>query len=277
MAITRGQMRRQLYGLGSLVGREKFGLGSKLKRFVRKIIPNEVAEVAVKAAPFVAPFNAPLAGAMSALGTFDQTGRIGQSVKSGLINYGLGRISSGIMGGGYQTGKTFNPFSSEFYTQFTSPIGTQSGIGKMLADKGYIQTETFTPSGDIGLASEGSIQGASAVDPSKAYLPTDFASEALPLEQVTTGVTTGAQKATTPGYKELFSKLVSPDATLAERTTAIKDLGGKALKSAYTNPVRDSSGKIIDYEVDKLAIGATIAGGATYLDAKRLAKEAELV
>ena len=53
MTITRGQMRRELYGVGSLVGREKFGLGSKFKRFVRKVIPNEVADIAVKAAPFV--------------------------------------------------------------------------------------------------------------------------------------------------------------------------------------------------------------------------------
>jgi hypothetical protein len=50
-------MNRQLYGVGNLVQREKFGIGSKLKKFVRNIIPNEVAEIAVKAAPFVAPFN----------------------------------------------------------------------------------------------------------------------------------------------------------------------------------------------------------------------------
>ena len=33
------------------------GIGSKLKSRIRKIIPNEAAELAVKAAPFVAPFN----------------------------------------------------------------------------------------------------------------------------------------------------------------------------------------------------------------------------
>jgi len=63
-------MNRQLYGVGSLVGREKFGLGSKLKSFARKIIPNEVADIAVKAAPFVAPFNPALGGAMAGLGSF---------------------------------------------------------------------------------------------------------------------------------------------------------------------------------------------------------------
>ena len=57
-----------------------FGIGSAFKKAVRKVIPNEVAEVAVKAAPFVAPFNPAIAAAMAGLGSFDQTGRIGSSV-----------------------------------------------------------------------------------------------------------------------------------------------------------------------------------------------------
>ena len=44
-------------GIAGLDGRRRYGLGSKFKKFVRKIIPNEVADIAVKAAPFVAPFN----------------------------------------------------------------------------------------------------------------------------------------------------------------------------------------------------------------------------
>jgi hypothetical protein len=37
MTIARAQMNRQLYGIGNLVDREKYGLGSKLKKFVRNI------------------------------------------------------------------------------------------------------------------------------------------------------------------------------------------------------------------------------------------------
>jgi hypothetical protein len=114
MAIGRMQMNRQLYGLGGYFppenGREKFGLGSKLKKFVRKIIPNEVSEIAVKAAPFVAPFNPLLAGYMAGIGGFDQTGRIGSSLKSGLLTYGGGQLARGIGGAGFQEG--FNPFSN---------------------------------------------------------------------------------------------------------------------------------------------------------------------
>ena len=80
-------MNRQLYGIGNLVEREKYGLGSKLKKFVRNIIPNEVAKVATVAAPFVAPFNPLLAGAMAGLGSFDRTGSISSGLKAGALNY----------------------------------------------------------------------------------------------------------------------------------------------------------------------------------------------
>ena len=79
-------------GIMGLDGRRKYGIGSKLKKFVRKIIPNEVADIAVKAAPFIAPFNPIAAGLMSGIGSFDQTGRIGSSIKSGLMNYGLVKV-----------------------------------------------------------------------------------------------------------------------------------------------------------------------------------------
>jgi hypothetical protein len=44
MAISRMQMDRQLYeggGIITLTPRSKYGLGSSLKKFVRKVIPNE--------------------------------------------------------------------------------------------------------------------------------------------------------------------------------------------------------------------------------------------
>jgi hypothetical protein len=85
MAISRSLMNRQLRANGGIMDvtpRENFGLGSSLKKFVRKIIPNEVADIAVKAAPFVAPFNPALAGVMGGLGTFDQTGSIRLRFKS---------------------------------------------------------------------------------------------------------------------------------------------------------------------------------------------------
>ena len=67
------------------------GIGSKLKRAVRKIIPNELAEVASAAAQLVAPFNPAVAAAMAGLGSFDRTGRIGRSLGAGLGTFALGQ------------------------------------------------------------------------------------------------------------------------------------------------------------------------------------------
>jgi len=125
-------------GIMGLDGRKQYGLGSKLKKTIRKIIPNEVAEIAVKAAPFVAPFNPIAAGLMAGVGGFDQTGRIGSSLKSGLLTYGGGQLARGIGGGmgNLQTG--FNPAggfgsASTFGKGFLSnPLQGEGGLSALL-------------------------------------------------------------------------------------------------------------------------------------------------
>ncbi len=77
-------------GIAGLDGRRRYGIGSALKKRIRKLIPNEAARVAEVAAPFVAPFNPAVAAAMSGLGGFDRHGSISQGLKSGLMNYGVG-------------------------------------------------------------------------------------------------------------------------------------------------------------------------------------------
>ena len=279
----------------NLAPREKFGLGSKLKKFVRNIIPNEVADIAVKAAPFVAPFNPLLAGAMSGIGTFDQTGSISAGVKSGLINYGLGQAGRYIGGAGFQQG--INPFAGANFSGgimsglgslFTSPIGTQTGLQlgqyKLFGGPG---SEAFKAGQDIANVGQANV-GASLdeivgpggdiesflykTDPSK--LTSSQLSKQMSLEAGKTFAERSSGNVV-GGYKDLFSKVISPDATLGERTQAITDLGGKALKDIYTKPVT-IDGKT-EYQIDKLAVGATIAGATTYIEARKLAKEAELV
>ena len=93
---------RQMAAYGGIMGmdgRKQYGIGSFLKSTVRKLIPNEVSKVAVKAAPFIAPFNPLAAGIAAGLGSFDQTGSIGDSLKSGLLTYGGGQLARGIGGG----------------------------------------------------------------------------------------------------------------------------------------------------------------------------------
>ena len=77
--INRAKMPRQMYGLGSLV-----------KDRIRKLIPNELASVAVKAAPLVAPFSPKTAALMRGIGRFDQRGSISDALKQGAATFGFG-------------------------------------------------------------------------------------------------------------------------------------------------------------------------------------------
>jgi len=134
---------RQMAAYGGIMGmdgRKRYGLGS-IKDRLRKLIPNEIAEVAVKAAPFVAPFNPLAAGLMSGIGGFDQTGRIGSSLKSGLMNYGLGQVARGI-GGGMDNlqGMSLRTPQGSF---FSSPIQNTGGLGEILNTKKVADAENL--------------------------------------------------------------------------------------------------------------------------------------
>ena len=137
MAISRSQISRQLQNRGGITNispRQNFGLGSKLKRFVRKVIPNEVSKVASAAAPFVAPFNPALAAGMAGIGSFDQTGSLSDALKRGALTYGGGQAARYIGGAGFQG----NPFQGDVlgnFTSFSSPIGTETGLGKFFEQR----------------------------------------------------------------------------------------------------------------------------------------------
>ena len=105
--INRAKMPRQLRnkgGITNVMPRKKYGIGSDLKDFVRKVIPNELADVAVKAAPFVAPFNPAVAGLMRGIGRFDQRGSLSDAFKQGLGTYAGGQLFRTVGGAGPQEG-----------------------------------------------------------------------------------------------------------------------------------------------------------------------------
>jgi hypothetical protein len=254
MAIGRMQMNRQLYGLGSYFppenGREKFGLGSKLKKFVRKIIPNEVSEIAVKAAPFVAPFNPLLAGYMAGIGGFDQTGRIGSSLKSGLLTYGGGQLARGIGGAGFQEG--FNPFSNVSFSggimsglgqTFTSPISGAPLFGQSITpvQPTITPTQQAVTSGTTDIDQFTSIEDYLAkTDPSK-LTPAQRASEIAQQAGKTLSERTATEASR--GYMDITKDLFSGDFT--KMGNAAKELGGKALKDIYTTPITNQAGEIV--------------------------------
>ena len=222
-------------GIANMVDREKYGIGSKLKSFVRKVIPNEVAKIASVAAPFVAPFNPLLAGAMAGLGSFDQTGRIGSSLLKAGLTYGGGQAARYLGGAGFQQG--FNPFAGANFSGgftsglgslFTSPIGTQTGL----------QLGQFT---DVGK---------SAINQ---------------MEPFGGSATTGTLSKT-PGTFEQLKTVLDPTSNidLGTRAQTAMDLTGKAIKALYT----DDKGN-----VNFKAVISTLSIIPSYLDAKKKADE----
>jgi len=116
-------MRRQLYmggGIADLYPRQKYGIGSwvqdkkdKAVNVFQKIVPNELADVAVKAAPFVAPFNPLMGGMMRGLGRLDQRGNLTDALKQGIATYGIGQLGQKMGTGSFQDLQ--NPFKPEAF------------------------------------------------------------------------------------------------------------------------------------------------------------------
>jgi hypothetical protein len=258
MAISRMQMNRQLYAGGGIMDvtpRENFGLGSKLKKFVRKVIPNEIADVAVKAAPFVAPFNPLIAAGMAGLGGFDQTGSISKSLRSGALTYGLGNLARVVGGGGFQgglkapeiTGTGFGSYFSSPFTPGQQLFGAQAPV---------VDSGATVQSLDEIVGSGGGIEEyLYKTDPSKLTL----GQQADIIAQQVGG---GTPKT---GYSDIFGRIVGKGSTLGEKAQAIKELGGKALKDIYTT----DKGKL-----DKTALFSTAAGVGSYIEAKKLLDDA---
>jgi predicted RNase H-like HicB family nuclease len=253
-------MNRQLQADGGIMQvspREKFGLGSKLKRFVRKIIPNEVADIAVKAAPFVAPFNPAVAAAMSGLGTFDQTGSIGDSLKRGALTYGLGQGArylggAGFQGNPFETGGAFRGGLEGFKSGFGSPIGTETGFKlgqyKMFGGDGVQQVNELKGVGDSsGLKESTFIKDATV--------------EGMAGGDTISTITKDTIVRSDPSIFELVKQGDYGDALMQ----GAKKFG----KAMFTIP--DGKG---GFMVDKAAVMGAVAFAASYAEALALADEA---
>jgi len=247
MAISRSLMNRQLRadgGIMQVAPREKFGLGSKLKKFVRKIIPNEVSEIAVKAAPFVAPFNPLLAAGMSGIGSFDQTGRIGDSLKRGALTYGLGQGARYLGGADFQ--ELQNPFAKDAFSMPTGSGGIKNLFKKDVQPVQGVGDNIIVPK----------------------QKPTNILAEQLSEVSLDPGgaiIDTASSTVTTPGSAlDSFNVIKSLKTSPGQKGKAALDLlkrGSKAL--FYT-----------DGKLDKNAVVAAATAAATYIEALMLAKDA---
>ena len=230
-----------------------FGIGSAIKDAFRKAVPNELAEIAVTAAPFVAPFNPAIAAAMAGLGSFAKTGRIGSSVKAGLGTYALGQGARYLGGAGFQG----NPFASGgaftgqgFTGGFSSPFGTETGIGSLFKSEAPLTDVASRPT-------IADVSGPGSMPAAGPNLPADMA-QAIPrdipslpgADAVGESLAENTLKATGSSLKEFMK-------------ASVKDKGKMALK--FFNSL---DGKT------KLALGVgSVSAALQYLENKGAEKE----
>jgi hypothetical protein len=171
---------------------------------------------------------------MAGIGGFDQTGRIGSSLKSAALTYGAGQLGRYVGGAGFQEG--FNPFAGYnpagsfggVGSLFTSPIGTQTGL-----QLGQYELFGAAPKTPPGIDS---------------------------LDQV------GVNVRGTGGFGADLKTIFSPDSNvgLETRAQAAMNLTGDAIKAMYTNK---------DGSLDKRMIISTLSAIPSYLDAKKKADQ----
>ena len=164
--ITRAQMPRQLRNRGGMsvkTIRQKYGIGSFVKERIRKLIPNELADIAVKAAPIVAPFNPLVGAAMRGIGRFDQRGSISDALKqaaaTGAFGVGVRQLGGAqdIIGLGSRGDRFTSPLSAERSEAFSSLFkGGEKAKNIKDADKGIkvIKTATEKTLGNIPIVRE---------------------------------------------------------------------------------------------------------------------------
>ena len=209
--INRAKMPRQMYGLGSLV-----------KDRIRKLIPNELASVAVKAAPLVAPFNPAIAGLMRGIGRFDQRGSISDALKQGVGTFAFGagaRALGGatdITGGGLKGGFT-SPLSPERTQQFTS-----------LFDKQAVDPKITPKDKSGGILPENILEKTTGKIPGVKALP-KIVQEQLLAGSITSGASLLAS------YFQGEFREQEPGETMEEYLAARKDVVGKQMRAYMDN------------------------------------------
>ena len=238
--INRAKMPRQLRNKGGIMNvasgtiggggytgipmgsRTGFGIIDKLKDRVRKLIPNELASVAVKAAPFVAPFNPAIAGLMRGIGRFDQRGSLSDALKQGLGTYAAGQLFRTVGGGDTQLG-----FRGADNKIFTSPLSQE-------------RTQAIGSLFDKGKATEKLAKDKSGILPKKVIeattgkIPVVRALPKIVQEQLLAGTVTAGASLLASYFQGEFREQ-EPGETMEEYLAARKERVGQQMKSYMDN------------------------------------------
>ena len=225
MAITRGQMQRQLRrggGIMNIAPREKFGIGS-----------------------------------------FDQTGSIGDSLKRAGITYAGGQLARVAGGAGFQDPS----MSLQGFTNLTSPTtgatifggfgGPKTSVeGIKAIDAGRTAAETAMDTRDL-IQAGNVVPGA---DPGTFVSPLEY-------KQFTPSFSEGISAAVTESAPESVMKAIQNK----DYGQAAKLAAEKGFNAVFKKPIRNDAGKIVGYDLDKNTLFAAGAFGLSYLDAKKVA------
>jgi len=227
--INRGKMPRQLRNKGGITNvtpRTNYFLGG-IKDRIRKLIPNELADVAVKAAPFVAPFNPGVAGLMRGIGRFDQRGSISDAFKQGIATAGFGagaRALGGapdIFGGGIRGG-------------FTSPLseGRTTAVKNLFTPK---EVSSEISKGTAGTGTEVKTPGIGPIERLRQKIPIINKLDPIVGQQLIVGGATSAASliydSFINNYEEHDPETESYDEYLARR----KEVVGKQMRQYFDN------------------------------------------
>jgi hypothetical protein len=226
-------------GSANLVEREKYGLGSALKKFAKTFIPKELDPILQVAAPFLGPVYGPIASVAGSA----RTGKINPySLAASTLPY----VQFGGTGAtGLQSLMPTGYGGSGALGQFLPGGELQIGSGTNLASK-LSEFMKVSPSD--------SVTGKPSLLPGQDY---DMLSNL--------GINTQGTTSSLGDLKTLFSP--ESNVGLATRGQAAMNLTGDALKAMYKNP---------DGSYDKRAIVATISAIPSYLDAKKKADQVGL-
>jgi hypothetical protein len=224
-------------GSANLVEREKYGLGSILKKFAKTFIPKELDPVLQFAAPFLGPVYGPIAS-------------IAGSARTGKINP-LSLASSTLP-----------------YLQFGGVEGA-TGL-QSLMPTGYGGSGAlgqFLPGGDLQVGSGRSLSNVLSdymkVSPGDSTTGKPSLLSGQDYDMLSgQGINTQGTTSSLGDLKTLFSP--ESNVGLATRGQAAMNLTGDAIKAMYTNK---------DGSIDKRMVISTLVAIPSYLDAKKKADQ----
>ncbi len=290
-AIT-GRPPMNMGGIANLVDREKYGLGSSIKKafksVAKAIIPKELDPVLKIAAPFLGPVYGPIASIAGSArsGKIDPFSLAAATLPYLQFNPNATGLSS-LMPTGYG-GSQYGIFGGAnvgFGTQGTS-------LSQMISDKAREFLSPNTPTQDLLKTSTTGYTGgtdALTYDPktvgqniygSTPNVPTvgtviEGPGGGTVVESLSLPSTDVVAKATQQGYTELIKKAGSlENVPLSERFNAVKDLSAKALTDIYTKPVINPKTGETTNVLDKNSLFATFAFASSYAEARKLADKA---